>query len=86
MEVEQRYAEQVRIIGVPGLADQASMADFVAETGTQDLIHVPDEDGVIWSRFGVTQQRTYVLIDDDGTWRTSGYGTLDADVAALVDS
>ncbi len=84
MEVEQRYGDQVRIIGVPGLAGESSMREFVADTSTDGLIHVPDVDGEIWTRFGVTQQRTYVFIDDDGTWRTSGYGSLQEDVEGLI--
>ncbi|MEM9203364.1 MAG: hypothetical protein AAGC53_17075 [Actinomycetota bacterium] len=84
MEVEAQYGDQVRFVGVPGLAGESSMRDFVASTGTDALAHIPDEDGVIWDRFGVTQQRTYVYIDDDGSWRTAGYGSLANDVADLI--
>jgi hypothetical protein len=84
VEVEELYGDQVRIIGVPGLAGEASMRSFVADTATDGLTHVPDEDGEIWTRFGVTAQRTYVYINDDGTWRTSGYGSLQSDVEALI--
>ena len=86
MEVEQLYGDQVRFIGVPGLADVSSMRDFVASTDTEDLIHIPDEQGVIWERFGVSEQSTYVYIDDDGSWRTAGYGSLASDVEALIAS
>ena len=86
MEVEQQYGDQVRFIGIPGLDDVGSMRDFVASTGTDGLIHIPDEEGVIWERFGVNEQRTYVFIDDDGSWRTAGYGSLASDVEALIAS
>ena len=86
MEVEQRFGDEVRIIGVPGLASEGSMRGFVDDTGTGDLVHIPDVDGVIWDRFGVSQQRTYVYIDDDGSWRTAGYGTLVEDVEDLIAS
>ena len=39
---------------------------------------------MIWERFGVSEQRTYVYIDDDGSWRTAGYGSLASDVEALI--
>ncbi len=84
MEVEQLYGDQVRIVGVPGLANERQMIQFVEGTGSDALTHVPDEDGEIWTRFGVMQQRTYVFINDDGAWRTSGYGSLQEDVEGLI--
>lgn len=84
MEVEQQYGDQVRFVGVPGLSNVGSMRGFVDETGTDSLAHIPDVDGVIWERFGVSQQRTYVFIDDDGSWRTAGYGSLAEDVESLI--
>ena len=84
MEVQATYGDQVRFIGVPGLAEQDAMRDFVDRTGTAGLTHIPDEEGELWERFGVAAQRTYVYIDDDGTWRRSGYGSLLADVEALI--
>ncbi|MEM8707986.1 MAG: hypothetical protein AAGE98_16095, partial [Actinomycetota bacterium] len=86
MEVEQLYGDEVRFVGVPSLSDAASMRDFVESTGTSTLPHIPDESGNIWDRFGVTEQRTYVFIDDDGSWRSGGYGSLQSDVEALIAS
>ena len=86
MEVQQQYGDQVQFVGVPGLSDAASMAQFVATTGTEALPHIPDEAGEIWQRFGVTQQRTYVYIDDSGEWRQAAYGSLAEDVQALIAS
>ena len=62
MEVEQQYGDQVRFIGIPGLDDIGSMRDFVASTGTEGLIHIPDEEGVIWERFGVSEQLSLIHI------------------------
>ena len=84
MEVSETYGDQVRIIGVPGLAETEDMVRFVDATGSDVIDHIPDPDGVIWGRFGVTEQRTYVLINDDGTTRTTGYGSLGDDVADLI--
>lgn len=86
MEVQEEFGDQVRFIGVPSLSsDLGAMDAFVAETGTDGFAQVPDVDGVIWNQFGVSEQRTYVYINDDGTWETSGYGSLRDDVIDLID-
>ncbi|MEM7273092.1 MAG: hypothetical protein AAF547_08445 [Actinomycetota bacterium] len=84
--MQEQYGEQVRFIGVPGLSDTARMGQFVAQTGVTGFPHIPDGDGVLWERFGVTEQRTYVFINDDGTARVGGYGQLAEDVEALIAS
>ena len=84
MEVQETYGDQVRFIGVPGLSNIGDMNQFVAERGVNVIDHIPDPDGVIWERFGVTQQRTYVLINDDGTTERTGYGSIEEDVQALI--
>lgn len=60
------------------------MQGFVADRGVGAFNHIPDTQGEIWRRFGVVQQRTYVLINDDGTVRKTGYGNLEGDVQALI--
>lgn len=84
MEVSQQYGDEVRFIGMPGLAGLDSVLEFVEETGTDGIEHIHDPDGALWNQFGVLQQRTYVLIDDDGTMRTTGYGSLEQDVLDLI--
>lgn len=84
MEVEEIYGDQVTFVGVPGLADEDSMREFVTERGVDTFEHIPDVDGEIWKRFGVTEHRIYVLIDDDGSIETTGYGSLADDVQALI--
>jgi len=60
------------------------MQGFVADRGVGGFGHIPDPEGEIWRRFGVTSQRTYVLINDDGTIRKTGYGSLESDVRGLI--
>lgn len=60
------------------------MRAFVSEQGVGGLQHVDDPNTELWSRFGVTQQRTYVFINDDGSFRLSGYGSLIEDVEGLI--
>lgn len=71
---------------MPGLSDVDSMASFVNDRGVGAFPHIPDPESTIWRRFGVVQQRTYVLINDDGTWRRTGYGNLANDVQNLINS
>lgn len=86
MEVKEQFGGDITIIGVPSLADAASYPEFIETTETGLIDHIPDEAGVIWDRFDVARQRTYVYINDDGTWEQSGYGTLAQDVAELLAS
>ena len=84
MEVQQQFGDQVTIIGIPGLAGPEEFPEFISSTGTEIIPHIPDEQLEIWGRFGVTQQRTYVYINDDGSFEQAGYGNLVGDVADLI--
>ena len=66
-EVAERYASQVNLIGVPGRGELDEIVDFVDDTGTGSLTHVPDLVGDIWSVFGVYGQPAFAFIDDDGS-------------------
>ncbi len=85
MEVQQQYGDQVTFVGVPGLASVSEMETFVAQRGVDGFNHIID-DGEIWDRFGVFEQRVYIFIDDDGTTRLATYGQLESDVQDLIDS
>ena len=85
MEVEQEFGDQVNFVGVPGLAGVDDMRVFLETTDTGHLNHIID-DGAVWERFGVTGQRTYVFLNDDGEFRVSGYGSLREDVEGLIAS
>jgi hypothetical protein len=54
LDVHQRYAGRVSLVGVAGLDDQPNMQPFVDSTKTGDLTHLADPDGAIWQRFKVT--------------------------------
>jgi len=57
----------MRVIGVASLGDLSAMTDFVTDTGTEELTHLADIEGTIWSRFGVTRQYTAAFVDDGGS-------------------
>lgn len=72
-------------MGVPGRSDDVdAKARFLDDTGANTFANIIDGDD-IWARFGVTEQNTYVYINNDGTWSTARYGSLREDVEALID-
>ena len=73
-------------LGVPGLSDPGSMRQFVDTHGAGAFQHVDDPATTLWTRFGVTNQSTYVFINDDGEFRVSGYGNLESDIEGLLAS
>lgn len=58
---------KVEVIGVAGRGAVPEIEGFVSDTGTGGLTHVVDDDGSIWSSYGVFAQPAYAFIDDDGT-------------------
>jgi thiol-disulfide isomerase/thioredoxin len=72
-----RYADRVGIVGVAGLDKAAAMPDFVRLAKVEAMTHLADEAGVVWKRFGVTAQSTFVLLDSSG--QVTFKGRLDAD-------
>ena len=82
-----QYADKVNIVGVAGLDKVGAMPEFVRLAKVEAMPHIADEAGVVWKRFGVTAQSTFVLIDTTG--KVTFRGRLDADevpdrVAALL--
>ena len=71
---------------MPGLADPSGFPELIESTGTSNIPHISDESQELWNRFGVSRQRTYVYIDDDGTFEQAAYGSLASDVEALLAS
>lgn len=73
----------VTLIGIPGRSDVASSQGFIDDYGLGGFQHWYDEDGSIWSAFGVPAQPAFAFINDDGTVQTvpgalGTFGILDA--------
>ncbi|KOX16967.1 redoxin domain-containing protein [Nocardiopsis sp. NRRL B-16309] len=87
-EAAERHAGEVEFVGVAGLGEEADMAEFVESTGTDGITHVIDEDGTLWSGFGVVGQPAFSFLSPDGTFETHpgtlSEADLDARVAALA--
>ncbi len=65
-EVADTYAGKVNVVGVVGLDQADAMRTFVEDRGVDNFVHLSDEAGVVWQRFGITSQSTYVVLDADG--------------------
>jgi thiol-disulfide isomerase/thioredoxin len=76
-QIADQYAGKITVVGVAGLDEVAAMHRFVDLTNVDNITHLADEQGVVWRRFGVTAQSTYVLLDASGTIVHRGY--LDED-------
>jgi thiol-disulfide isomerase/thioredoxin len=61
------FAGDVEVIGVAGRGEVDAMRGFVADTGTDAITHLADQDGELWTRFGVVAQPAYAFVAADGT-------------------
>lgn len=85
MEVQNKYGDQVTFVGVPEpSSDQESITQFVDETGVTAFPHIADPSGEVWAQFDVVEQRTYVIVNDDGTLETIDYGALEQEVQKVI--
>ncbi len=61
------HTDKVNFIGVAGLGSGAdAMLRFVADHGLGAFPHLADDEGVVWRRFGVTEQEYFVILDSAG--------------------
>lgn len=64
-------------IGVPAHDTDDNMHEFVERHGLEEMLHLVDDDGDIWARFGVAYQPAWVFVSPDGD--------LDVVAGALFD-
>ncbi len=76
----QQLAGRVAVVGVGGLDEPAAMRRFVGEWKLETVPQLADEPGVLWKRFGVTAQSTFVFLDASGA--VVFKGVLDGDDVA----
>ncbi len=69
--------DDVRFVGVGGLSSDASALDrFVTQNEVGDLVHLADVDGALYTRFGISQQHSFVVLHADGQVETvAAYGS-----------
>ncbi|HET6532068.1 MAG TPA: redoxin family protein [Actinoplanes sp.] len=71
--VAQEYGDRLAVLGVAGMGSTAEMREFVTDLEVGGIRNLDDQAGVLWKRFGVTEQSTYVLVDRAGTVVSTGY-------------
>lgn len=69
------YSGKAAVVGVAGLGTVAAMHEFVDMTKVSSFPHLADEEGLVWKRFGVTAQSTFVVLDADG--KVAGRGHME---------
>lgn len=60
------FNDRATFVGVAGLGDVADMREFVESTGTEGFVHLEDDDGSIWGRFGIVSQPSFAFVDASG--------------------
>jgi thiol-disulfide isomerase/thioredoxin len=81
------YAGKVDFVGVAGMGSEDEMRQFVAEGRVASFPHLSDNAGLVWKRFGVTEQSIYVLLDRGGAVVKKGWlddQQITAEVAKLA--
>lgn len=83
-ELAAGYGDEVSVVGIGSLDSAEAIADFAGDV--EGITHLEDADGVLWKRFGVTEQSSFVVLDADGEVAfEAGYGGED-DLAAEVEA
>jgi thiol-disulfide isomerase/thioredoxin len=86
-DLKAQYGDRLGILGVAGMGDNAAMQEFVSDLEVAGVPHLDDEAGVLWRRFAIVEQSTFVLIDRQGSVQHTGWLDdidLSARVATLV--
>ncbi|QYJ02648.1 redoxin family protein [Nocardioides panacisoli] len=80
-DLSQQYGDQVAFVGVGSLDGGDAIASFAEDA--PGPTHLSDPDGALYRHFGITEQSSFVVLDDGGeeVLRT-GYG----DDAAIADA
>ncbi|MFC7546106.1 TlpA family protein disulfide reductase [Plantactinospora sp. GCM10030261] len=60
------HGDRVGIVGVAGLGAAPAMRDFVTEFELGGVPQLDDRAGEVWRKFEVTEQSTYVILDETG--------------------
>jgi thiol-disulfide isomerase/thioredoxin len=67
------YGDRLGILGVAGMGSNADMHEFVTDLDVGAIANLDDQAGVLWQKFGVTEQSSFVLVDRAGRVVSTGY-------------
>jgi thiol-disulfide isomerase/thioredoxin len=65
-DLKDEYGDRLAILGIAGMGDNKAMHQFVSDLEVTKVPNLDDQQGVLWKRFGITEQSTYVLVDKAG--------------------
>lgn len=83
-DLAQTYGDRVGVVGIGSLDSAEAIADFAGDA--DGVTHLEDVDGELWTRFGVAEQSSFVVLDAAGEIVfEAGYGGSD-DLGAEVDA
>ena len=83
-DLAETYGDRVGVVGIGSLDSAEAIADFADDA--EGVTHLEDVDGELWTRFGVAEQSSFVVLDADGeVVFEAGYGGSD-DLGAEVDA
>jgi thiol-disulfide isomerase/thioredoxin len=73
-DIGSQYAGRVSVLGIAGL-DQSvpAMKQFVTDGDVANVPHLDDKAGVLYRRFNITEQSTFVLINRKGKVMATTY-------------
>lgn len=77
------YADDATVLGVAGLDGEPAMRDFVEMAKLSGFAQLSDEQGVVWKKFGITAQSTFVVLDSAGAVVARGHVDVDELPATL---
>ncbi|GAA1478077.1 protein disulfide oxidoreductase [Nocardioides aestuarii] len=78
------YDGELAVVGVGSLDSAEAIADFAGDV--DGVTHLVDTDGVLWKKFGVAEQSSFVLLGADGEVAfEAGYGGSDALGSEVAD-
>lgn len=84
-DLKAEYGDRLAILGIAGMGKNKEMHEFVSDLDVTAVPSLDDEAGVLWKRFGITEQSWFVLIDRNGKKLHTGW-LDDVDLTAQVKS
>lgn len=84
-DLHAEYGDRLAILGVAGLGDNKAMHQFVSDLDVGSVPSLDDQAGLVWRKFKITEQSTFVLIDRQGAVTHTGW-LDDLDLSAKVKS
>jgi thiol-disulfide isomerase/thioredoxin len=60
------FGDRVNLVGVAGKSDTGSMRDFISDYDLSGITHLAGKNDPLWTKYGITHQHQYVVIDEAG--------------------